>query len=180
MNQRRFRAIAAFIAIAILAVLLLIFLVRTAGQSKGCFQPEEAPLFSVPTKSPNVVSFLALGDTGEASKMQSDNFAAATKICESLDCDFALLLGDNFYEKGIDRATKKHLDRVYGDQLQSLGLPLYATLGNHDVKKSFQAQIDLSRLEPLWNMPQIFRWKRSSINRLISKRNTLTSRYPIR
>ncbi|MDX2469882.1 MAG: metallophosphoesterase [SAR324 cluster bacterium] len=153
MNQRQFKAVAILIATPTIVIIFSAFLIHSYGKDKGCLPPQELPAFSVATQSPEVVSFVAFGDAGEASQMQRDTFAAATKTCEALGCDFALLLGDNFYEKGIKRAKKKHLKKIYQKQLKILGLPLYVVLGNHDVKKNFQAQIDLHQIEPLWNMP---------------------------
>ena len=133
--------------------LLLIFLAYGAGKTKGCFPAQDLPPFQVPTANPAEVSFIAFGDAGESNKFQRDNFTAAKEICLNQGCDFGLMLGDNFYPRGIKKATPTTLGLTYQNLFAELALPFYAVLGNHDAKNSIFAQIDLNQFEPLWNMP---------------------------
>ena len=69
--------------------------------------------------------------------------------------DFAITLGDNFYNKGMkgvdDPRWKTRWDQLY----DPLGIQFYATLGNHDYgfQQSPEAEILYSKKSPSWRMP---------------------------
>lgn len=112
------------------------------------------PLFSLkPTDQP--IRVLAFGDYGDGSRHQKDVAAAMLKYHRQRPFDFAITLGDNFYNKGMkgldDPRWKKWWDELYNP----LGIHFYATLGNHDYgfPESPAAEIRYSQQSPSWRMP---------------------------
>ena len=53
-------------------------------------------------KPPKLVRFITLGDTGKGNADQRRVAVAARDLCAARGCDFALLLGDNIYEEGVE------------------------------------------------------------------------------
>jgi tartrate-resistant acid phosphatase type 5 len=69
--------------------------------------------------------------------------------------DFAITLGDNFYNKGM-RGVDDPRWKTWWDQLYDpLGIQFYATLGNHDYgfPQSPEAEVLYSKKSPSWRMP---------------------------
>lgn len=101
----------------------------------GCGGPSE-PLFVIApsplSENQEVVRFAAIGDTGVGNAGQRQVARAVGEVCAERGCDFVLLLGDNYYPRGMQAPDDPRIDElitgVYGD----LGLPVYAVLGNHD------------------------------------------------
>ena len=54
------------------------------------------------TPGPTPVRFVAMGDTGEGNADQATVAAAIETLCAAQGCDFVLLLGDNFYDVGVE------------------------------------------------------------------------------
>lgn len=81
-----------------------------------------------------VVRFVAMGDTGTASETQYAIGEAVAEVCETRGCDFVLLLGDNFYDSGVDSVDdplwESHFEMPYAGI--SNDIPFYPVLGNHD------------------------------------------------
>lgn len=81
---------------------------------------------------PPIHRFFVLGDTGEGNDAQRDVAAAMKGICDSEGCDFALLLGDNIYNSGVDSVDDEQWQEKFEEPYQDLDIPFYAALGNHD------------------------------------------------
>lgn len=64
--------------------------------------------------------------------------------------DFGLTVGDNFYPSGVD--TVAELERRWSEY-DAIGLPFYATLGNHDYEGTEQVQVDFTSSSTTWRMP---------------------------
>ena len=99
--------------------------------------------------------FLAVGDTGTGGRGQR---AVATAMADKAardGCDFVLLLGDNFYPAGVDAADSPRFERDFEQVYvgESLGVPFFVTLGNHDHNGSIDAEIERTRLGTRWCMP---------------------------
>ena len=118
-----------------------------------------------------VVRLLAFGDTGEGNPAQHEVADRMSEKCGAVGgCNAALLLGDNFYDNGVE-STSDPLWVTYFEEPYARpnldGLPFYAVLGNHDhgptSSGNKQAQIDYSflpvgngpgmRLSDKWHMP---------------------------
>ena len=79
------------------------------------------------------IRVIALGDAGKGNDGQRRVALAIGDFCESIDgCDFALLLGDNIYDSGVDGVDDPQWEDKFRVPYGPLGFPFYATLGNHD------------------------------------------------
>ncbi len=101
------------------------------------------------------VKLLVLGDTGEGNEAQFQVAKAMDAKCEAVGgCTAVLMLGDNFYDFGVQGTDDEQWGPKFEEpyDLPNLnGLKFYATLGNHDYgitsKGSEDAQVDYSYLE---------------------------------
>lgn len=103
------------------------------------------------------LDFLAVGDTGTGGDGQKAVAAAMATEAEQSQPRFVLLLGDNFYEFGIssDQASewKTRFEDIYFQD--SLQIPFYAVLGNHDYFGNSEAQVAYAQSgkSSRWKMP---------------------------
>lgn len=111
----------------------------------------ESPTCEAPSSA--AVSFVAFGDWGGGSDDQRAVAAAIGDYCALNECEFILTLGDNFYDAGVSSVTDPLWDSYYHDVYDFLGLPFYASLGNHDNTGNIEAQIAYSAIDPNWIMP---------------------------
>lgn len=109
-----------------------------------------------------VVRFIAIGDTGEGNTAQYEVGAAFNTVCMVQGCDFVLLLGDNFYDRGVDSPEDDQFRTKFEEPYAAINLPFYVTLGNHDfgeIPLQFwrtDHQIEYSARSNRWNMPDHF------------------------
>ena len=91
-----------------------------------------------PTEPPQrVVRFIAFGDGGTGSDDQYENGQTVKRICDAktddrAGCDFALYLGDNFYDEGVEDAWDEQFETKFEMPYADLDFPFYVVLGNHD------------------------------------------------
>jgi hypothetical protein len=120
------------------------------------------PVFSLkPAEQP--VRLLAMGDFGYgapenrllAGDGQKQNAAAMVKYNQQMPHDFAITLGDNFYPDGMLSPTDPRWRTLWEELYSPLGIPFYATLGNHDwhAADSPAAEILYSGQSRIWRMP---------------------------
>lgn len=108
------------------------------------------------------VRFVALGDAGEGNETQALVGQTIATVCEERGCDFALYLGDNFYDVGVDSAMDEQFDMKFEVPYAPIDFPFYVTLGNHDYgilgnefAKS-QYYIEYSTISDKWTLPSEF------------------------
>ncbi|WP_430459625.1 metallophosphoesterase [Thalassolituus sp. LLYu03] len=89
------------------------------------------PLPDTPSVN-KTVRFIAIGDMGTGSDGQYKVAAAIETVCAERGCDFALGLGDNIYESGVDAVDDLQFVTKFEDPYKNLNFPFYMTLGNHD------------------------------------------------
>lgn len=95
--------------------------------------PEETPdPTATPTPVSNVLRFVAFGDTGSGNEDQYTVAAAINAKCQADGCDFGMLLGDNFYNTGVESPDDPQFVTKFEQPYGGLGFPIYVTLGNHD------------------------------------------------
>ncbi len=104
----------------------------------------------------NGYTIIAFGDWGrEGNKAQLMTANQMAITAQENNAKFIISLGDNFYEKGVKDITDKHwensFEKVYKEE--SLQIPWYVVLGNHDYMGNVQAQIDYSKKSDRWKMP---------------------------
>jgi tartrate-resistant acid phosphatase type 5 len=99
-----------------------------------------APNCNVPTTG-NHITFVAVGDAGTnpgTNNIQQSVADAMATVCAAEGCDFALVLGDNFYNCGVDPDTGAGPDTLWDTRFNdiysdpALDMPFYAVPGNHD------------------------------------------------
>ena len=78
------------------------------------------------------VRWVAIGDTGEGNADQLAVAGAIEGVCAAQGCDFALMLGDNFYDVGVEDVNDPLWQTMFETPYQNLQMPFYPTLGNHD------------------------------------------------
>ncbi len=113
-----------------------------------------------------IVRFIAVGDTGTGKVGQYQVASAIEKVCSDRGCDFALGLGDNIYESGVDSTDDRQWLDKFEKPYANLDFPFYMTLGNHDnsyfaggglanFKGDFQVDYHYKedRLSDKWKMP---------------------------
>lgn len=113
-------------------------------------------IFAGSLNSQNKISFIAIGDWGKRGEYNQKDVAIQMGYwAASNKADFVISLGDNFYENGVsstnDSQWQLSYENIYNSQ--SLQIPWYASLGNHDYNGNVQAQIDYSDISPRWKMP---------------------------
>ncbi len=113
---------------------------------------------------PEPVRWIVMGDTGEGNDDQYAVSGVAETVCAAQGCDFALLMGDNFYDIGVDSVDDPQWDEKFEDPYANLDLLFYPTLGNHD--GGFEGagletwkgdiQVDYTDFSDKWEMPARF------------------------
>lgn len=79
------------------------------------------------------VRFIAIGDSGKGNEGQYLVAAAMKAVCEERGgCDFAVMLGDNIYNSGVDDIDDAQWQEKFELPYAELDFPFYSTLGNHD------------------------------------------------
>lgn len=105
------------------------------------------------------LNFLVLGDFGRNGDYhQKDVAVQMSKAAATIDSEFVISVGDNFYPNGVqstqDPQWKASFEDIYFNY--NLQTDWYVALGNHDYNGSIQAQIDYSKISRRWNMPATY------------------------
>ncbi len=109
------------------------------------------------------VRFVAFGDTGEGNEAQYAVGQAMATLCAEKGCDFGILLGDNFYDSGVEGVDDPQWQDKFELPYEDITFPLYPTLGNHDYggngigvdfdTNKAQYQIDYTNISQIWTLP---------------------------
>jgi hypothetical protein len=127
------------------------------GSMLPAFMRTPPPAFSVrPADAP--VRVLAFGDFGNGSGEQKRVAQTIASYHQGQRFDFAITLGDNFYSVGMESPSDSRWKTWFEDLYGPLGIPFYASLGNHDWghPDSPAAEILYSGLTPTWRMPAAY------------------------
>ena len=81
---------------------------------------------------PKEVRFVALGDTGEGNERQRKVAEQIRLKCLRDGCDFAILMGDNIYDAGVESTFDAQWQDKFEAPFANVNMPFYAVLGNHD------------------------------------------------
>ncbi len=100
------------------------------------------------------VSLLVVGDTGKPTLARTSVIAAMRDYLRRHRCDATLLLGDNFYESGVESVDDPRFSEDFDDLFDknSFPMPFYVALGNHDYGGNVEAQVEYSALNKRWKM----------------------------
>ena len=104
----------------------------------------------------NSLNLLVIGDWGRAGEYRQREVAGQMgKAAHTVDVDFIVSTGDNFYPSGVgsvdDPLWKRSFEDIY--TAFSLQEEWYPVLGNHDYGGSAQAQLEYSRVSRRWRLP---------------------------
>lgn len=106
-----------------------------------------------------LLRFVVLGDAGEGNENQYAVADIMEQVCAERGCEFALYLGDNFYDVGVESVMDEQFQDKFELPYMDLDLPFYIALGNHDYgllgnqwEKS-QYQIDYGVDNEKWILP---------------------------
>ncbi len=131
---------------------------RWLALSRGAVVPSfmllPPPVFSVkPAGQP--IRVLAFGDFGQDTPGQREAAAAMLQYHRQHRFDFAITLGDNFYPRGMASPSDPRWKTTYEELYAPLGVPFYASLGNHDwgMPDSPAAEVIYSQRSASWRMP---------------------------
>ena len=105
------------------------------------------------------VHFLAIGDWGRQGVPEQRRVATQMGIlAHATKPAFITALGDNFYEIGTTSVDDPHWQDSYNDIYthDSLQIPWYAILGNHDYRGVPDSQIAYAKQSPRWRMPALY------------------------
>lgn len=136
-----------------------------SGNDTGSDSPaDSAADTAVEDPGPAPVRFVALGDAGEGNAEQYAVGAAIGAVCARDGCDFALYLGDNFYDSGVDAVDDAQFQEKFELPYADLDFPFYVTLGNHDYGGEGigwelwkgETYVDYSAYSDKWTFPDLY------------------------
>ena len=125
------------------------------GKMLPAFLRRVPPVFKARPDSASRVRVLAFGDFGTGDTTQLNAAAAMRAYHQTSPFDFAITLGDNFYPVGLLAPDDPRWQSQFEALYTPLGIPFYATLGNHDWvhPDSPAAEILYSGVSKSWRMP---------------------------
>lgn len=140
----------------------------TTGEPATTQNPESTgpPPDETTTGAPletGTVRFVAFGDTGEGNEAQYMVAEAIITVCADKGCDFGMILGDNFYDSGVEGVDDPQWQEKFELPYVDIPFPIYAVLGNHDyggngIGVDFNTsksdyQVEYTQVSDIWTMP---------------------------
>lgn len=136
---------------------LSVLVILLASCTKAPVEVQLAP------EAKETVTFFAMGDQGTGDFRQKMVARLLEKQClADGEVNFTLLLGDNFYQDGVDSVD----DPLWNDYFEAMydgpclmGMPFYAMAGNHDHRKNSDALLEYSAKSlgsGRWRMPGFY------------------------
>ena len=111
------------------------------------------------------LTLLFVGDWGGESDAiptnaaQQADAAGMSTIAAATNAQGVVLLGDNFYYRGVEKNTSVRFQETFEEVYTPaafLDLPFYVVAGNHDHLGDVQAQIDYHDKSLRWHFPSLF------------------------
>jgi hypothetical protein len=102
------------------------------------------------------LNLLVIGDWGRSGEYRQKEVAVQLgKAAHTVDVDFIVSTGDNFYPKGVQSVNDPLWKRSFEDVYTAFSLQedWYPVLGNHDYAGTPQAQLDYSNISRRWRLP---------------------------
>ena len=135
------------------AALSVVALAYTTAVSGVQAQQRDTMKLIVPQKALN---FIAMGDWGRNGEFPQREVAQQMAVtAKTIDAQFILALGDNFYPNGVqstaDPQWRTSFEDIYTEH--SLNVDWYVVLGNHDYHGSPQAELDYAKISRRWRLP---------------------------
>jgi len=130
------------------------------GAALAAFAQTDTGRILAPERALHVVAF---GDFGTGDRHQADIAKAIERRHAQERFDFGITLGDNFYRCGVRSVTDSKWASRWENPYTPLGIPFYATLGNHDYghpvgicpehRGSPAAEVAYTQKSRSWRMP---------------------------
>lgn len=116
------------------------------------FQRGSEPASGVEASSLNL---LIVGDTGKPTPQRNEVVTSMRAHTQEHQIDAAILLGDNFYENGVESVDDSRFEQDFNSlfEADSFVMPFYVALGNHDCHGNPDAQVEYTAKNSRWNMP---------------------------
>lgn len=125
------------------------------GSQLPAFLWNAPPVFEAKPASPSL-RIVAIGDSGTGSSIQESCAKTVARLHSQQPFDFGITLGDNYQDDGphspADPRWQKYWERYY----PQLGIPFYATLGNHDWNNPAGPAAGLLYQNPSWKLPALY------------------------
>ena len=103
-----------------------VLLLGVIGVSCSSTKEVQDPVPTVPvTTTEGTVRFVVLGDAGMGNQAQYDVAEAIKNVCAQRGCDFALYLGDNFYDTGVSSIDDSQFIDKFELPYANLDFPFY-------------------------------------------------------
>lgn len=110
------------------------------------------------------VRFVAIGDAGKGTPTQYDVADGMERVCNLRGCDFALYLGDVFYDTGVNAIDDPQFEASFELPYANLDFPFWIVLGNHDYGGGGSGYefwkgnyyIEYSDISSRWRFPDLF------------------------
>lgn len=119
--------------------------------------PEPTP------EPPPPVRFAVLGDQGEGNDEQYQVGDLLAQVCATDGCDFVLLLGDNFYDTGVEGTDDEQWQQKFELPYADVEAPFHPVIGNHDYGDVIDGaglsiwqgayEVEYTALSERWEMP---------------------------
>jgi tartrate-resistant acid phosphatase type 5 len=107
-----------------------------------------------------VLRFVALGDAGEGNPSQFAVAAAIEAVCSDKGgCEFALYLGDNFYDDGVSSVDDDQFNSKFELPYADLDMPFWIVMGNHDYGalsfawEKLAYEVEYTNYSDKWTLP---------------------------
>ena len=133
-----------------------VLFVATQAAMMGRFLPDTLRAADVADTRAGTLNFLVFGDWGRHGEMDQVDVATQMGIAaDAFKAQFVISVGDNFYERGVVSTDDPQWQRTFEDvyHADSLQVPWYVALGNHDYLGNCDAQIAYSHQSQRWTMP---------------------------
>ena len=104
------------------------------------------------------IHLVAFGDWGYRGAGSGQREVAATigRLHAAQPLHLGLTLGDNFYPVGVKSVDDPQWAELWETGYDRLGIPFFASLGNHDYDGNEQAEIDYTNRSKTWKMPHSY------------------------
>jgi acid phosphatase len=115
----------------------------------------DAGIAPTPVNDELELSIFVVGDTGQDSPNRKRVVKAMENWTDGAMLDCVLMLGDNFYENGVQSVDDPRFHTDFEDLFnrQTFDCPFYVCLGNHDYYGNTDAQVEFTKVSDRWKMP---------------------------
>jgi hypothetical protein len=137
------------------ALLALGRLQETTGSQLPSFFWDAPPRFEA-APAGDSLRVVAIGDSGTGSPIQQACADSIARLHRQQPFQFGITLGDNYQDNGSSSPTDPRWQKYWERFYPQLGIPFYATLGNHDWNNPAGPAAELLYRNPSWKLPALY------------------------